>query len=150
MVPTAVFAVPTMIQPGGRGPSARDSNVSVHGGGRTTRARASPAIAPAAALIVPACSTTSGAGLNVPSGATVPFNPASDQLTPDAGPMRRPCLSNALACSFTGWPGLTTSSVGDTSSHAGSPAPLTAASSTAKPVGFVAVFGPMAYTPPLD
>src|SRR5262249_61289874 len=111
MVPTAVFAVPTMIQPGGTDPSAIDSNVSVHGSGRTTRARASPAIAPAAALIVPACSTTSGAGVNVPSGATVTFNPAGHQLTPDAGPVKRPCLSNALACSFTGWPGFTTSSV---------------------------------------
>ena len=56
-----------MTQPGGTAPSAYDSNVSVHGSGWTTRARASPLSAPTVALIVPACSTGSAATVNVPS-----------------------------------------------------------------------------------
>jgi hypothetical protein len=126
-----------MIQPGGELPGAIDSKSSVHGSGRATRARASPEIAPAVALMTPACS-------KAPSGVTVPLRPASVQVTPAAGPSSRPCLSNVRAFSFTACPGLSTSSVGDTCSHAGSPWPAIAGSLTVRPVGRVAAFGPIA------
>src|SRR6266513_2381277 len=77
-VVTENFPATALIQPGGTAPSAYDSNVSVHGSGCTTRARASPLSAPAVALIVPACSIGSPATENDPS-ATVPFSPCSDQ-----------------------------------------------------------------------
>src|SRR6267143_5766614 len=148
-VATENFPAVAFTHPGGTAPSAYDSNVSVHGSGCTTRARASPDIAPAVALIVPACSTGSLATVNDPL-ATLPLSPCSVQVASGSSRRNRPFASNSRACSFTVWPGFSTISVGATCTYAGDPSAFSAGASTARPVTGFAVFGPIAYTASLD
>src|SRR3989442_4579481 len=136
-------------QPGGTAPSAYESNGWVQGSGCTTRARASPEIAPAVALMVPACSTGSLATVNDPL-ATLPLSPCSVQVASGSSRRNRPFASNSRACSCTVWPGFSTISVGVTCTYAGAPSPFSAGASTARPVTGFAVFGPIAYTASLD
>ena len=138
-----------LTHPGGDEPSAYESNVSVHGSGCTMRARASPLVAPAAALMVPACATGSAATVNVPS-ATVPFSPCSDHVAAVSSRRNRPFASKSLACSLTVCPGFSTISVGVTCTYAGAPSPFSAGASTAHPVVVFTALGPMAYTASLD
>ena len=53
--------------------------------------------------------------------ATVPFSPSSDQVAAVSSRRKRPLSSNSRARSFTVWPGVSTSSVGDTCRCAGAP-----------------------------
>ena len=142
-VVTASCAPVVLTHPGGTAASPYESKPSFHGSGRTTRARALPFSAPTVAVIEPACSTGSGATVTLLLAA-VPLRPSSVHVAPASSLRNRPLSSNSRTRSFTVWPGVSTSSVGETCRCAGAPAPVWAGSSTANPVTGFAWRGPMA------
>ena len=142
-VVTASCAPVVFTHPAGTVPSAYESKPSFHGSGRTTRARALPLRAPTVAVIEPACSTGSDAIVTLLLAA-VPLRPSSVQVAPVSSLRNRPLSSNSRTRSFTVWPGVSASSVGETCRCAGAPVPAWAGSSMANPVTGLAWRGPMA------
>ena len=70
------------------------------------------------ALIVPACSGVRRVGRERAVGGNRALQSGERPRRAGLVLRNRPCASNDRTRSFTGWPGLSTSSVGETCSHA--------------------------------
>ena len=132
---------PAFTQPAGIAFSGIDSNVSVHGSGRTTRARASPVTVPTVALMRPACSMVGpdrerSVGHGAFQAIERPGRFLFAQEAPAAVERSRGQLHG---------PARLEDELRRRHLHVrGAPSPVTAGSFAAHPVGFVGCFEPMA------